>query len=81
MKYPSLKEALYIIGTLITLGGAWGSLSTRVSALETASQDIAPTSKQLAVLTQKVADLDDTLKDFIRRSQPLGQEEHHQSRY
>ncbi len=73
MKTPPLREVLYIICTLVTIGIAWGSLSTRVSALETASQDIAPTSKQLAVLTQKVVDLDTTLKEFIRQSRLQGQ--------
>ena len=48
---------IFTVGSLL-IGGtvAWTLLSTRVSALETVTQDYGPTSKQIAILSQKLDD-------------------------
>lgn len=52
----TLNDIVTIISFLIGGAVAWTVLSTRVSALETITQDYGPTSKQIAILSQKVDD-------------------------
>jgi len=54
MKIPSLKELIYVVSTLISMGIVWGSLKTKVDAQEIAIKELKPANERLAVVETKI---------------------------